>query len=75
MDTEVLDVDMLAFENGGKEARNAVVEGVMRSLKTGFVYTSHDMSQHFLDEVYGMLGEFFSKSAGAKADALSLIHI
>ena len=25
MDTEVLDVDMLAYENGGKEARNAVV--------------------------------------------------
>ena len=71
MDTEVLDVDMLAFENGGKEARNAVVEGVMRSLQTGFVYTSHDMSQHFLDEVYGMLGEFFSKSAGAKADAVA----
>ena len=36
MNTEVLDVDMLAFENGGKEARNAVVEGVMLSLETGF---------------------------------------
>ena len=47
----VLDVDMLAFENGGKRARQAVVDGVMQSLKTGFVYTSHDMSQDFLDQV------------------------
>ena len=43
----------------------------MKSLETGFVYTSHDMSQDFLDEVYGMLGEFFkinSAKETAKAE-------
>ena len=60
MNQEVLDVDMLTFEHGIGDAKRAVVDGVMKSLETGFVYTSHDMSQDFLDEVYGMLGEFFS---------------
>ena len=62
----VLDVDMLAFENGSKSDRQAVVDGVMQSLKTGFVYTSHDMSQDFLDQVYGMLGIFFDLSSDEK---------
>ena len=62
MNQEVLDVDMLTFEHGIGDAKRAVVDGVMKSLETGFVYTSHDMSQDFLDEVYGMLGEFFSKT-------------
>jgi len=69
MTETVLDVDMLAFENGGKADRNAVVNGVMQSLKTGFVYTSHDMSQDFLDEVYGMLSLFFTFSEKQKATA------
>ncbi|GIR35182.1 MAG: hypothetical protein CM15mP49_05670 [Actinomycetota bacterium] len=69
MNSEVLDVDMLAFERGSSNTKQAVVDGVMKSLETGFVYTSHDMSQDFLDEVYGMLGEFFSKSTPQKETA------
>ena len=72
MDQQVLDVDMLTFEQGSKNDKKSVVDGVMRSLETGFVYTSHDMSQDFIDEVYGMLGIFFSKTneekEAAKAD-------
>ena len=69
MNQEVLDVDMLTFEHGIGDAKRAVVDGVMKSLETGFVYTSHDMSQDFLDEVYGMLGEFFSKTFQEKEKA------
>ncbi|MFM8776652.1 MAG: hypothetical protein ACKOEH_07200, partial [Actinomycetota bacterium] len=39
---DILDVDLLAFERGSAASRKAVVEGVRRSLETGFVYTSHD---------------------------------
>ena len=41
---EILDVDLLAFESGSPEARRAVVDGVSRSLVTGFVYVEHDLS-------------------------------
>ena len=68
MNQEVLDVDMLTFERGSSNTKQAVVDGVMKSLETGFVYTSHDMSQDFLDEVYGMLGEFFFKINSAKGN-------
>ena len=37
---DILDVDLLAFETGSTAARKAVVDGVRRSLETGFVYTS-----------------------------------
>jgi len=63
---EILDVDLLAYETGGAEARAAVVDGVMTSLRTGFVYTSHDISEDLLDSAYGMLAEFFSKPAEVK---------
>jgi len=56
---EILDVDLLAFENGSKEERRAVVDGVMRSLKTGFVYTRSDLSQDMLDDTYETLEAFF----------------
>lgn len=59
MSDSILDVDLLAFEQGDALQRGAVVEGVMRSLRTGFVYTSHDLSETLLDEAYGMLQEFF----------------
>ena len=59
MSDSILDVDLLAFEGGDAAARRAVVDGVMRSLRTGFVYTSHDLSESMLDEAYGMLQEFF----------------
>lgn len=63
---EILDVDLLAFERDSGTARRAVVDGVRRSLATGFVYTSHDMSEALLDDAYGMLAEFFSLPAVEK---------
>ena len=60
--SEILDVDLLAFERGSSGQRRAVVDGVRRSLETGFVYTRHDLSEDLLDEAYGMLVEFFSAS-------------
>ncbi len=59
MSQDILDVDLLAFENGDAAARAAVVDGVRRSLQSGFVYTAHDLSEDMLDEAYGMLAEFF----------------
>jgi isopenicillin N synthase-like dioxygenase len=58
--SEILDVDLLAFERGSSGQRRAVVDGVRRSLETGFVYTRHDLSEDLLDTAYGMLVEFFS---------------
>ncbi|MFM8002263.1 MAG: isopenicillin N synthase family dioxygenase, partial [Actinomycetota bacterium] len=66
MSDDILDVDLLAFERGLAASRKAVVEGVRRSLETGFVYTSHDLSEDLLDTAYGMLAEFFSKPTEEK---------
>ncbi|HEX9258056.1 MAG TPA: 2-oxoglutarate and iron-dependent oxygenase domain-containing protein [Acidimicrobiales bacterium] len=66
MADEILDVDLLAFEKGDAATRLAVVDGVRRSLITGFVYTSHDVGEGFLDDVYGTLQEFFSLPAERK---------
>jgi isopenicillin N synthase-like dioxygenase len=64
--SEILDVDLLAFESSTGERRRAVVDGVTRSLATGFVYTRHDLSEDMLDTAYGMLREFFALDAEAK---------
>ena len=66
MSDDILDVDLLAFEQGGAKQRKAVVDGVMRSLATGFVYTSHDLSEDMLDTTYSMLYEFFNKPIDEK---------
>ncbi|EDY37711.1 iron/Ascorbate oxidoreductase [Cyanobium sp. PCC 7001] len=58
-DAAVLDVDLLRFERGDSAARAAVVDGVKRSLATGFVTTSHDLSSALLDDAYGLLEQFF----------------
>jgi isopenicillin N synthase-like dioxygenase len=58
--SEILDVDLLAFESSTGERRRAVVDGVTRSLATGFVYTRHDLSEDMLDTAYAMLREFFA---------------
>jgi isopenicillin N synthase-like dioxygenase len=63
---EILDVDLLAFERGDAAARRAVVDGTLRSLRTGFVSTSHDLSTDLLDTAYGMLQEFFSLAPEVK---------
>lgn len=64
---QILDVDLLAFEESDRHARVAVIDGVMRSLRTGFVYTSHDIGEALLDTAYGMIAEFFSMDPGDKA--------
>ena len=64
--TEILDVDLLAFENSTGERRRAVVDGVTRSLATGFVYTRHDLSEDLLDTAYAMLREFFALDSEVK---------
>ena len=66
MSDEILDVDLLAFEQGNGDQRRAVVDGVTRSLTTGFVYTSHDVSDDLLDTAYGMLKDFFERAADEK---------
>ncbi len=66
MTDQILDVDLLAFEQSTGSARRAVVDGVRRSLATGFVYTSHDLSDDLLDTAYGMLREFFEREPDAK---------
>ena len=63
----ILDVDLLAFEQGDVAARAAVVDGVMRSLATGFVFCSQDLAGDLLDTAYGMLDEFFSLPLEAKS--------
>ncbi len=62
----ILDVDLLAFERGTAEQRRAVVDGVRRSLSTGFVYTRHDLPEDLIDTAYGMLGQFFSMPQDVK---------
>lgn len=66
MNDEILDVDLIAFETGDASARNAVIDGVRRSLENGFVYTAHDLGEDLLDEAYGMLAEFFASEASEK---------
>lgn len=60
MSDDILDVDLLAFEQGDATRRRAVVDGVMTSLENGFVFTSSDLSEDLLDTAYGMLAEFFA---------------
>jgi isopenicillin N synthase-like dioxygenase len=62
----ILDVDLLAFEQGDAAARRAVIDGTRRSLATGFVYTSHDLPADLLDSAYEMLVTFFSLEADVK---------
>lgn len=67
MDTSILDVDLLAFERGSATERRSVVDGVRRSLETGFVYTAHDLSEDLIDTAYAMLAEFFSLDIETKS--------
>ena len=57
---EILDVDLLAFETGSAEERRSVVDSVLRSLATGFVYVEHDLSIDLIDEAYAQLEAFFT---------------
>ena len=62
----ILDVDLLAFERGGRATRAAVVDGVRRSLACGFVYTSSDLAEPLLDRAYDLLERFFALEAACK---------
>jgi isopenicillin N synthase-like dioxygenase len=66
MSDPILDVDLGTFETGSDADRAAVVDGVMRSLATGFVYVSTDLSEDLLDEAYGLLRAFFELPAETK---------
>ena len=67
MADQILEVDLLAFESGSAEQQRAVVDGLMRSLATGFVYVTHDVSAGLIDEAYALLEQFFSLPAETKA--------
>ena len=71
MEDQILDVDLLAFESGTESERAAVIDGVTRSLQTGFVYTKHDVSESFLDDAYDMLAAFFALSTEAKQRSIA----
>ena len=66
MSAAILEVDLLRFERCGEAERQAVVDGVMRSLATGFVYTTSDLPEALLDEAYAMLAAFFALPSGSK---------
>ena len=66
--TDILDVDLLAFEHGGSAARRAIAGAVVRSLGTGFVFTSHDLPTDLLDTAYGLLGDFFALAEAQKVE-------
>ena len=53
-------MDLIAFERGGSVQRAAVVDGVMQSLATGFVYVAHDLAEGLIDDAYGQLEAFFT---------------
>ena len=69
--SEILEVDLLRFENGDSSARAAVVDGVRRSLATGFVYTSHDLPEEVIDDAYDKLAQFFSLEPEEKANFIA----
>jgi isopenicillin N synthase-like dioxygenase len=56
---EILSVDLLAFEQGDVTRRRAMVDGLQRSLRTGFVYARHDILPEVIDEAYELLARFF----------------
>lgn len=63
---KILEVDLLAFENGDAAQRRAVIDGTSRSLASGFVLVKSDLSEDLIDEAYGMLEEFYSYSTADK---------
>ena len=42
------------------------MDGVRRSLATGFVYTNHDLPEDVIDEAYSKLAQFFSMDQATK---------
>lgn len=69
--SDILDVDLLAFERGSPAQQKAVVDGTMQSLRSGFVFTRHDLSSDLLDTAYGMLEQFFGLPVDDKAKSIA----
>lgn len=67
MTDDILAVDLPRFEQGSAADRRAIVDGVLRSLATGFVYVRHDVPEDLIDTAYGLLGEFFALDPLSKA--------
>lgn len=67
MADHILEVDLLRFEAGDPTARAAAVDGLMRSLTTGFAYVRHDVSEGLIDDAYGLLQQFFELPLEEKA--------
>jgi isopenicillin N synthase-like dioxygenase len=68
---KVLDVDLLGFEKGDADRRRAVVDGVRRSLATGFVYVAHDIPENELDDCYAQIELFFRLPHEAKQRSIA----
>ena len=65
-----------AVQAGRGVERAAVVDGVRRSLQTGFVYTSHDLSEDLLDQAYGMLADLVAMDqVAALSNATMILEI
>jgi len=62
----ILDVDLARFDTGGAAERRAIVDGVRRSLETGFVFLSSAIEPSLIDRAYALLGEFFGQPAEQK---------
>ncbi len=71
MTDPILEVDLLAFESGDRTRRDAVVDGLMRSLGTGFAYVRHDLSEDLVDEAYALLERFFALPMPDKERAIA----
>lgn len=66
MSDPILVVDLERFERGDRRVRTSVVDGVRRSLETGFIYLRHDLPAGLLDRAYENLDAFFALDDDAK---------
>jgi isopenicillin N synthase-like dioxygenase len=56
----ILDIDVAAYEQGDGLRRRATIDGVRRTLMTGFVYARHSIPADVMDSAYAGLEKFFS---------------
>jgi isopenicillin N synthase-like dioxygenase len=63
---QILEVDVVEFERGDGATRRAIVDGMRRSLETGFVYARHDLPTDVIDDAYEKLATFFALASEVK---------